>query len=81
MLENIDNMNFETALQKLETIVQKMETEELSLEQSLQYYEEGIKLVQRCRKLLSEAEFKIEKIANEGEAVNIQNVEDDNYLS
>jgi len=51
---------FEEALSKLEHIVQKLEGEELSLEDSLKGFEDGIRLARFCNKKLNEAEKKIE---------------------
>lgn len=51
--------NFETALQKLEAIVKKLEEEEIPLEASLQYFEEGQALVRACEIRLREAENRI----------------------
>lgn len=51
---------FEQALQELETIVHAMEAGELSLDESLQKYEEGIKLSHFCKSKLEAAEKKIE---------------------
>ncbi len=53
---------FEDAIQRLEEIVDKMESGDLSLDESLRYYEEGIKLTRACYKKLTEAEKKIEKL-------------------
>ena len=47
---------FETALEELESIVEKMETGELSLEQSLSAFEQGIALTQQCNQALKNAE-------------------------
>jgi exodeoxyribonuclease VII small subunit len=51
---------FETALAKLEAIVQKLENGDLPLEESLKYYEEGVKLADLCSKRLTEAQKKVE---------------------
>jgi exodeoxyribonuclease VII small subunit len=53
---------FEDALDRLETIVEELEGGSLSLEQSLQHYEEGMKLSKRLGKRLDEAEQSIEKL-------------------
>ena len=53
-------IKFEDALKKLEKIVELLETGELSLDASLEKYEEGIKLVRFCQKKLEEAKKKIE---------------------
>ena len=55
-----DNIKFEDALSKLEEIVKKLESGELSLEESLVAFEEGIRLSRICSKQLDEAEKKIE---------------------
>ena len=52
--------SFETGLEKLEGIVEKLERGELSLEESLKLYEEGIRLSRMCHERLQEAEGKIE---------------------
>ncbi len=58
---------FEEALLKLEDIVEKLEGEELSLEESLKGFEEGIRLVRFCNKKLNEAERKIEILLHDAE--------------
>lgn len=52
-------MDFEKKLGRLEEIVEKMETGELSLEESLKLFEEGVKLSRECNVQLSEAEQKV----------------------
>lgn len=53
---------FEKAFQQLEKIVQRLEAEELPLDESLQLFEEGIRLSRFCHKRLEEVEKKIELI-------------------
>lgn len=53
-------MNYETALNELESIVEKMESGELSLEDSLKSFEEGIKLARVCSASLKETEQKVQ---------------------
>jgi len=55
-----DDIKFEDALSKLEGIVEELERGELSLEESLAAFEEGIRLSRICSKQLDEAERKIE---------------------
>lgn len=52
-------MDFEKKLGRLEDIVDKMETGELTLEDSLKLFEEGVKLSRDCNVQLSEAEQKV----------------------
>ncbi|NMB35732.1 MAG: exodeoxyribonuclease VII small subunit [Firmicutes bacterium] len=65
----MEKLNLEDALQKLEKIVEQMEGEELPLEKLLQHLEEGMKLTQYCRKLLSEAEFKVDRLLQNNEQI------------
>lgn len=52
-------MNFEKAMKKLEEIVQELEAGELSLEESIKKFEEGVKLSKYCSSKLDETEKKI----------------------
>lgn len=51
---------FEDAMNKLEKIVSKMEEGDISLEESLKLFEEGIKLSRFCNQKLEEAEKRVE---------------------
>jgi exodeoxyribonuclease VII small subunit len=53
------NIDFEENLQTLESLIAQLETNELSLENSLETFEQGIKLTRVCQKALDEAEQKI----------------------
>ena len=53
---------FEKSFQQLEKIVQRLEGEELPLDESLQLFEEGIRLSRFCHQRLEEVEKKIELI-------------------
>jgi len=60
---NIDEMTFEQALAALREIVEKVESGEVALEESIQQYELGCKLIQHCRKILDRAERRIEVLS------------------
>lgn len=51
---------FEDTLDKLEKIVSKLEEGDISLEESLKLFEEGIRLSRFCNQKLDEAEKKVE---------------------
>ncbi len=51
---------FESALSRLEKITEELEDGELSLENSLKKFDEGIQLVEFCNAKLSEAKAKVE---------------------
>ena len=53
---------FETAMERLERIVEEMESDKLPLENLLERYEEGVKLVRVCEEKLKAAEQRIEII-------------------
>ena len=55
-------LSFEDALARLETIVDQLESGELTLEDSLKRYEEGMKLSRRLVRTLDEAEKTIERL-------------------
>lgn len=59
--------SFEQAIQRLEKIVAEMEDAELPLEQVLQKYEEGTRLVRYCGQKLNEAEKKIELLTKKAD--------------
>ena len=62
MSKKAKDFNFEEALQELEQVVQLMENGELSLEESLEKFELGIKLTNQCQTALSKAEQKVNKL-------------------
>lgn len=53
-------IQFEQAINKLEQIVKQLEKGELSLDDSLKQFEQGIKLARQCQDSLNKAEQKIE---------------------
>jgi exodeoxyribonuclease VII small subunit len=53
---------FETALKKLEELVLKLESGELSLDDSLKAFEEGVKHASFCSRKLTEVEQKVETL-------------------
>jgi len=64
-----DDISFEQALSELEALVERMESGELSLEESLASFEQGIALTRRCQQALEQAEQKVKILtANTPEA-------------
>lgn len=55
-------MDFEKKLSRLEEIVQKMEKGDLTLDNSLKLFEEGIKLSRDCQSQLTVAEAQVKKL-------------------
>ena len=56
-------VSFEKALEKLEKIVSELEAGNITLEDALSRYEEGIKLSRVCQEKLTQAEKKIEVLS------------------
>lgn len=54
------DLSFEDYFKKLQDIVKKLEKEELSLEDSLHYFEEGLQLFYKCQEILDKIESRIE---------------------
>jgi len=63
-----DAPGFESSLERLEAIVQELESGELTLEQSLERYEEGMRLSQRLTQTLEQAERRIERLGEQAES-------------
>ena len=61
--------SFEKNLQKLELIVEKLESGEIGLEESVQLYEEGMKIKKICDNKLKDIEMQIKKIMIEDNKV------------
>ena len=57
--------DFNKGLSELEEIIGKMESGDLSLEESLNYFEKGIKLHRQCHSALSSAEQRISVLSEE----------------
>ncbi|NKB35144.1 MAG: exodeoxyribonuclease VII small subunit [Pseudomonadales bacterium] len=69
--------DFEKALEELEEIVSSMEDGELTLEDSLQAFETGIKLTRECQTALKKAEQKVQVLINENGDTEELEFEDD----
>ena len=66
---------FEASLKKLEALVETMEAGELSLEESLNAFQEGIELTRACQKALTEAEQKVALLVTTSAGVAAQTFE------
>ncbi len=57
---------FEDSMNELETIVTQLETGDITLDDSLKLFEEGIKLAKTCQNKLEEAEKKVKILTQTG---------------
>ena len=68
--------NFETSLNDLEKIVRKLEDGDLSLEESLKLFEDGVKLSRECQERLTNAERRIEVLLKDSNGeISLQNLD------
>jgi exodeoxyribonuclease VII small subunit len=58
--------SFEEQLTALESVVERLERGDLTLEDSVLLFEEGLKLSEACKKELEAAEGKIQVLMNRG---------------
>ncbi len=68
--------SFESSLNDLEKIVRKLEDGDLSLEESLKLFEDGVKLSRECRERLANAERRIEVLLKDSNGeITLQNLD------
>ncbi|MFV2089054.1 MAG: exodeoxyribonuclease VII small subunit [Pseudomonadales bacterium] len=63
--QDLMEVDFEAALAELEALVARMEAGELSLEESLNAFERGVKLTRHCQAALKNAELKVKVLTEE----------------
>ena len=76
MADAPDALGFDQILVRLREVVQRLESGELSLEQSLQVYEEGVQLARRGQMLLQQAEKRVEILVSASGGVEVAPFED-----
>lgn len=59
-----NDFNFEEKLRELEQLVTRMEDGNLGLEESLEAFENGVKLVRDCQQALEAAEQKVQVLTS-----------------
>jgi exodeoxyribonuclease VII small subunit len=64
--------SFEEALNKLQEIVSRLETGQLSLDESLKKFEEGIRLSRFCNKKLTETQQKVQKLVEKDDNISTE---------
>ncbi|MBI4535695.1 MAG: exodeoxyribonuclease VII small subunit [Ignavibacteriae bacterium] len=74
--KDASKQTFEEALRRLEEIVEKLEGGDVSLEESLKMYEEGVTLSKACVEKLTQAELKMKRLAKDVEG-NFRLIEED----
>ncbi len=62
-----EDKSFEGLLKRLEEIVSRLETNGVSLEESLDLFEEGIRISKECERILSAARKRVQKLVQESD--------------
>ena len=64
--------NLESAMNRLKEISDKIENDNLNIDESINLFEEGMKLTKDCREILENAELKVQKIIEENGEINLE---------
>ena len=70
-MADVADPGFDQILQRLREVVVRLESGELSLEQSLQIYEEGVQLARKGQQLLASAEKRVEILVSASGGVEV----------
>jgi len=62
---DVSKLSFEEALEEIETLIDQIEGGEIGLQESLEAYERGAKLLARSRSLLEQVEQRVEELDDE----------------
>ena len=66
-MSNSKPKTFESSLEELERIVRELEQGELTLEKSLELFEQGVRLSRECQERLNQAERRIEMLTRDNQ--------------
>ena len=66
----MEEKTFEAAMHELEAVVQKLESGQLTLDESLAAYKQGMELSHYCKQKLADAKESVVTIMKENEEVN-----------
>lgn len=67
-MDNLDDLTFEQALQRLEQLVAELDSGDLSLEEALARFTEGSALKDLCERKLAAAEAQVEELLQQSAA-------------
>lgn len=67
------DVNFEELIEKLEDITNKLEKEQLSLDESVKLFEEGMQISKECNSKLEDAEKRITILINQNNEIKEEN--------
>ena len=73
-----ENDNFEKLMHRLEEIVYSMEKNDLTLDEQIALFQEGVSCSKKCSELLNEAELKIKEMKVSDGILSFETVEEEN---
>lgn len=76
MDQQIESLTFEQAMEQLESITKMLTNGDLTLEQSLELYERGMKMSRRCQSFLDVAERQIRMLTQGADGLEEQELEE-----
>ena len=68
---SIKKAGFEQSIETLEQLVKQMESGQMSLEESLKAYEEGVSLIKSCQDELAKAKQKVQMLSKKTELTDL----------
>ncbi len=74
-------IDFEKSLKKIEKIVHDLEEGNISLDDALKKYEEGIQLAKNCSKMLKDAKARVEKLVKKEDDLITEEFEPEKEIS
>ena len=78
MEKDLEKMDFEQLVKQLEEITEKLEKDNLNLDESIELFEEGMKISKKCNEKLENAEKKISILLKEGNEIKEEDFDPNN---
>ena len=78
MKEDLEKLNFEELIVKLEDITSKLEKDNLNLDESIELFENGMEISKKCNEKLETAEKKISILIKDGEKIKEEDFDPNN---
>ena len=60
--KTIESLSFEDSYERLEAVIRKLEQDELTVDESVALYEEGMHLAEHCDRQLEDAELRVSQL-------------------
>lgn len=70
-----DQLTIDQKMDKLDEIIEKMESDEVTLEESFNFYKEGVELLSSCNEAIDRVEKEVLKLSDSGETEPLEDYE------